>query len=121
MLDADDISISNRLKIQFDYMEIHKRIGARGAKYSLNSETGREIGVLEKSCNYKEFQLRILLDNYMLQFTLFVSSYLLKKYQITYMKMIVKDIHSYFCNKHLLLFKLCFCYTKHIHSISDQY
>jgi Glycosyltransferases involved in cell wall biogenesis len=103
MMDADDICLQHRLERQFNFLETHKHIGAIGCNYNLINEKGYKIGTVERSCNYKQFKVNLLLDNYMLQSTILTRSHLLKKYGIKYDEQFIyaSDYHFVFqCSKY---------------------
>lgn len=84
MFDADDISLPQRLQMQFDYLEKHKGVGAIGSNYNLIDEHGKIFSKIDRSCSYIDFQMTLLANNFMLQSTIFIRSHLLKKHNIKY-------------------------------------
>lgn len=103
MFDADDISLVDRLRIQYDYMERYKHVGCIGSNYGFIDSEGNLVGRMTRHCSYGQFKLRMLLDNYMLQSTIFLRSHLLKKYKIRYKEQYryASDYHFVFqCSKY---------------------
>jgi len=111
MFDADDISKPNRLQVQQGYLERNKHVGCIGSNYGLIDRAGYTIGKIERHCSYPEFKLRMLLDNYMLQSTVFVRRHLLEKYGIAY-----DDRYRYASDYHFV-FQCCTHFNTH--NISD--
>ncbi len=103
MMDADDISMPHRLRRQFDFLEKHKRVGAISCNYNLIDENGHKKGTVKRNYKYKDLKVRLLLDNYILQSTIFIRSHLLKKHGIKYDErfLYASDYHFVFqCSKY---------------------
>jgi len=111
MFDADDISKPNRLQVQQAYLESNKHVGCIGSNYGLIDRMGNTIGKMERNCSYPEFKLRMLLDNYMLQSTVFLRHCLLEKHRIRY------DEHYRYASDYHFVFQCSKCFNTH--NISD--
>jgi glycosyltransferase involved in cell wall biosynthesis len=84
MADADDVYQTDRIKLQYDYLESHEEIGGIGSNYYIMDEEGKIIREMKRACDNEDLKLHLLIDNYLLQSTLFVRKELLKKYSIRY-------------------------------------
>ena len=73
-MDADDIALPDRLRIQFDYMENHPDTLATGTYYTL---WGKDH-IVEKPVSYPEIQAGLLNDNCILHPSLLVRSEVVK-------------------------------------------
>jgi len=62
-MDADDICLPNRFKIQFNYLEKNPHIFLIGTSAMIIDEYGEKIGVFRKQDNYKKLKKRILKSN----------------------------------------------------------
>jgi glycosyltransferase involved in cell wall biosynthesis len=111
MFDADDISLPDRLAVQYHYLESHRHVGCIGSNYRLIDHDGELVGKVTVNCSYSQFKLKMLLNNYMLQSSILVRRYLLSKHQIQYDEKFryASDYHFVFqCSKYF-----------HIHNIAD--
>ncbi|WP_160069136.1 glycosyltransferase family 2 protein [Sphingobacterium bovisgrunnientis] len=84
MFDSDDISENNRLEIQYKYLEKKKHVGAIGSNYSFIDEKGNPLGNMKRECNYQDFKIKLLENNYMLQSTIMIRRKLILKYNLLY-------------------------------------
>ena len=112
MFDADDISLPDRLSIQYSYMEKHKDVGAIGCNYDLIDREGKERSTMRRACTYRQFKIKLLSDNYMLQSTIFVRHHYLKKFKIRY-----DESFKYASDYHFVF--QCSCYFK-IFNIAER-
>ena len=64
-MDADDISLQDRFKIQFNYLENHPEIFLIGGSAIVISQKGDKWGVFEKYDNYKKIKNKLLKINCM--------------------------------------------------------
>lgn len=62
ILDADDISLPDRLKIQVNFLEINPDIAVVGSAAELINENGAHIGKKEKACEFTELAFKLLLQ-----------------------------------------------------------
>jgi len=109
MLDADDISMKNRLQVQYEFLERHKSVGCIGCNYNIISEEGNLLFNMRRECNFSEFKIKLLEDNYMLQSTIAVRNSLLKKYNISYNEdfKYAADYHFVFqCSKFFKIYNI---------------
>ena len=62
-MDQDDISLEDRLKVQYNYLERHPNIFLIGSSAVVIDEAGRRMGVFEKYDNYKKIKKKLLKSN----------------------------------------------------------
>lgn len=86
VMDADDIAHSNRLKIQYCYMNSHLHIGAIGSQGELIAEDGTLLNrKISRPCvSRKQLKIFLLMDNFILHPSLMIRSCLLKKHHLFY-------------------------------------
>jgi len=65
-MDADDISLPNRFKVQFDYLENHPKIFLIGGSAIIINESGERLGIFEKYDNYKRIKKKLPKTNCMI-------------------------------------------------------
>ena len=65
-MDADDISLKDRLKVQYNFLEVHPEIALVGSSAIIIDESGNRIGVLRKFDNYKKTSRKLLKSNPMI-------------------------------------------------------
>jgi len=109
MFDADDVSLAERLRVQYDFLEKRRDVGAIGSNYDLMDEQGKTLRTMYRSCTYTHFKTKLLADNYMLQSCIFLRSHLLKKHRIKYDERFTyaSDYHFVFlCAKHFSIFNI---------------
>jgi glycosyltransferase involved in cell wall biosynthesis len=61
--DADDISLSNRLEIQYNFLEHHPDIFLTGGSAIIIDENGTKIGIFKKFNNPKKLKKKLLKSN----------------------------------------------------------
>ena len=109
MHDADDISHTNRLEIQFDFLERNKLVGCVGSNYEIIYSNKKVRNIVKRHCTYNEFKIKLLEDNYMLQSTIMVRHSILKHYNIRYNESFkyASDYHFVFqCSKFFKILNL---------------
>lgn len=84
MFDSDDISESNRLEVQFKYLEKKKHVGALGSNYCFIDEKANLLGHMNRECTYQEFKIKLLENNYMLQSSIMIRRNLILRFNLLY-------------------------------------
>lgn len=84
MMDADDISDPERLKIQHQFMEAHPKIGIIGALSEIIDKNNNPIGFIDRPLSTADLKVNLLIDNYLTQSTLMMRSNLIKKHSMLY-------------------------------------
>lgn len=79
MADADDISLPERLKIQYDFLEANPNVAAIGSRMEIIDEDGKSIGVTNEPLEYDEIKIAFLRDNCLAQPTLMFRRNLVEK------------------------------------------
>jgi glycosyltransferase involved in cell wall biosynthesis len=82
--DADDISLPERLKIQFDFMQIYLNIGLLATAFYLLNEEGQLIDIVRRPTNAIELRWHTLFYNPFAHTSVMLRSEILKKHQLTY-------------------------------------
>lgn len=77
--DADDVSLSNRLQLQVDFLDNHPEVGALGTAVELINEQGNTIGKNSLPTDRESLQSLLLFNNFMHHSTLMVRSSLMQK------------------------------------------
>ena len=77
--DADDVSLSNRLQLQVDFLDNHPEVGALGTAVELINEQGNTIGKNSLPTDHESLQSLLLFNNFMHHSTLMVRSSLMQK------------------------------------------
>ena len=77
--DADDVSRSNRLQLQVDFLDNHPEVGALGTAVELIDEQGNTIGKNILPTDRESLQSLLLFNNFMHHSTLMVRSSLMQK------------------------------------------
>jgi glycosyltransferase involved in cell wall biosynthesis len=77
--DADDVSGSNRLQLQVDFLDNHPEVGALGTAVELIDEQGNTIGKNSLPTDRESLQSLLLFNNFMHHSTLMVRSSLMQK------------------------------------------
>ena len=77
--DADDVSITNRLQLQVDFLDNHPEVGALGTSVELIDDKGNTIGKNSLPTDHESLQSLLLLNNFMHHSTLMVRRSLMQK------------------------------------------
>lgn len=83
-MDSDELSLPNRLKIQFDYMDSHPKIGCLGGVVTLINDKGDVLGVSQGPTSYRKIQVLLLKNNCPNYSSLMFKKSFLKKHNLTY-------------------------------------
>ncbi|MDP3966117.1 MAG: glycosyltransferase [archaeon] len=62
-IDADDIYLPNKLKVQYEYLEKHPKIFLVGSSAEIIGEGGEKIGVFKKFNNPKKIRKKLMKSN----------------------------------------------------------
>ena len=62
-MDSDDISMNNRLEIQYDYLEKRPKIFLIGGSAIVIDENGNRLGIFKKYSSYKKIKKKLLRNN----------------------------------------------------------
>jgi glycosyltransferase involved in cell wall biosynthesis len=65
-MDADDISLPNRLQLQVNYLEKNRDIFLIGSSAIVIDEDGKRIGVFKKFDNYRKVKRKLLKNNHLI-------------------------------------------------------
>jgi len=84
MMDADDVSLPQRLKVQFDYLEKHPKLGCVGSFGIFINDANKEVGKRDYVEAYQDIKLMLLKDNCLLHPSLMVRRRYLVKYNLQY-------------------------------------
>lgn len=84
MMDADDMSCPDRLKIQYQFMEKHPKIGIIGTLSEIIDKNNNPIGLINRPLGTADIKVNLLIDNYLTQSTLMIRSNLIKKHHMLY-------------------------------------
>ncbi|OGH91727.1 MAG: hypothetical protein A2479_04610 [Candidatus Magasanikbacteria bacterium RIFOXYC2_FULL_39_8] len=76
-LDADDISVTDRLKRQYDFMESHRDVALCGSFAYYISEDGQEVGKKKLPANYKNIKEKLLFNNQLVHSSFFIRKSIL--------------------------------------------
>lgn len=80
IMDSDDISISNRLEVQFDYMEKNPEVGICGSLVRfLPSDK-----ILNRPLSHEEIKISFIKNNYCTHPSLMIRGLLVKEYNLRY-------------------------------------
>lgn len=126
VMDADDVSIADRLLIQYDYLEQHPEIGLVGSFAEYIDERGTIMGVLQKPIAYNDIKLALLLDNCFIHSSMMYRKRLVKRYHILYDENLRYSADYRFAVQCSRKFKICnidqilIYYRKHADQISEQ-
>ena len=77
--DADDVSLSNRLQLQVDFLDNHPEVGALGTAVELINEQGNTIGKNSLPTDRESLQSLLLFNNFMHHSTLMARSSLMQQ------------------------------------------
>ena len=77
--DADDVSLSNRLQLQVDFLDNHPEVGALGTAVELINEQGNTIGKNSLPADRESLQSLLLFNNFMHHSTLMARSSLMQQ------------------------------------------
>ena len=77
--DADDVSLSNRLEQQIDFLDAHPAVGALGTAVELINERGICLGVDYLPTDHESLQALLLVNNFMHHSTLMVRHHLMQE------------------------------------------
>lgn len=78
-LDADDISVQDRIKIQYDYLEKNNHIAACGSQGICIDDKDNVLGEKNLPISYKEIKHRLLFNNQFIHSSLFIKKSVLDK------------------------------------------
>jgi glycosyltransferase involved in cell wall biosynthesis len=85
VMDSDDIALPDRLKVQYEYMELHPFTGAIGGQAMAIDGNGMEEGNISAPlCSMAQLRVFLLMNNFVTHPTLFLRHRLLKKYNLSY-------------------------------------
>lgn len=84
MMDADDISLRDRLLVQVQFLEKNKAVGAIGALSQIINEDGKIIGAISRPNKYRTLKVHLIMDNQVTQSTLMVRHSLIVKHNLFY-------------------------------------
>lgn len=127
MLDSDDISLPNRIQLQYNYLENNSAVGAIGTSFIIIDEHGNYINKIDRSMEPFEFQVNLINDNILLHSSLFIKKELIEKYGLKYQTsyLYAADYDFVFnCSKHFPVVSLgdyCVLYRFHGSSITNTF
>jgi glycosyltransferase involved in cell wall biosynthesis len=78
-IDADDLSLENRLQKQFDYLEENKDIAACGTQGIYIDENNKELGKKLLPTSYKNIKNKLIFNNQFIHSSLFIRKSVLDK------------------------------------------
>jgi len=84
VMDADDVSIPDRLEIQYHYLERNRKTGLVGSSAEVIDVNNKRIRSLEKPVSYPTIKLFLLRDNCMVHPSVMYRVAQLKKHRISY-------------------------------------
>jgi len=84
MLDSDDISLPNRIQLQYNYLENNPELGAIGTSFFIIDEQGKYINSIDRTMRPSEFQVNLINDNILLHSSLFIRKELIEKHDLKY-------------------------------------
>lgn len=82
--DADDISLPDRLSVQYEYLKNNSDVYCIGSQYELINSDGRSIGFMKRPLDYEEVKVMLFVDNYVAQPTIMFRSSLVWENGIRY-------------------------------------
>ncbi|QIL40275.1 glycosyltransferase [Pedobacter sp. HDW13] len=84
VMDADDISLPNRLQVQYNYLERYLKLGLVGSFGQFINEIDQKVGILRKPVEHNYIKLFLFRDNCFIHSSMMYRASFLKRFHICY-------------------------------------
>lgn len=84
IMEPDDIALTNRLELQYNFLESNLKVGCVGGQYEFIDERVKANKINKNPLDYPTIKTWLLKDCYINNSTLMIRSYLVKKHDLFY-------------------------------------
>ncbi|APZ46320.1 hypothetical protein BW723_08425 [Polaribacter reichenbachii] len=84
VMDSDDISLPNRLELQYNFLETHLNVGCLGGAFEIMVQKNKEKKIIKYPLTYKDIKSWLLKSCFIRHPTAMFRTHLLKKHNLYY-------------------------------------